>query len=247
MRPPILFIDDKKEEPERIEFRFRRLEKELNEFSDLIEFSGDVVLNTGKDSQTGEEIYIPDPYLDDRKLVFIHSSYNKPGETDKTINSASTINQAKLYHQKTIFARFSGESSYFRNLDGLVFNRTKHIYNYEDNTMYNFIRFFKNFDWFEFDILTKEPGSLLKRVEEVENYMNRIQMQFKLKKEISEIISSYDFDDLLRISLNNREIIKAVKQYFTTITNHEEFIAKLAPFRDEVEKKMPSYNQFYSL
>lgn len=246
MRPPILFIDDKKEGPEKTEFRFRRLEKKLHEFSDLIEFSGDIVLNTEKDSQTGEEIYIPDPYLDDRKLVFIHSSYSKPGETDKSINSSTTINQAKLYHKNTLFARFSGESSYFRNLDGLVFNRTKHIYNYEDDTIYNFIRFFKLFDWFEFDILAKEPGSLKKRVEEADELIERIQIQFEDNMEISKIISSYDFDDLLRISLNNRDLIKAVKQYFALIQTQEEFMAKLVPFREEVEKKIPYYIQFYT-
>ncbi len=120
MIAPILFVDEKLAGSE---YRFLKLKNKFKEHSHVIEFMGDLDLEYHLNEYTGEIDYTPNPYLETRKIVFIHASLDTPKYPE------SVINKAKEIHKNTIFVKFSNGRDPNSRIENLIFNRDEHIYN----------------------------------------------------------------------------------------------------------------------
>ena len=233
---PILFVDEKFDK-ETKESRYKVLEKHLSEFSDMIEFTSDLKLDKNTDSF--EELkYTPNNAFTGRKLVFIHTSFDDPEYPEPIID------QAKLYHQETIFAKFSKSREYLPHLTNIQFSRAEQIYNLDRNGLYNFLDFYKRYGWFEFDLIAKNRHQLLERENDGIEYSLNLKDEASHDFNLPKLMNKKDFKNLLRISLNDSVRIEKALEYSTKLKSAQEWSKMIDLLVKEIQKKMNTYQDF---
>ena len=169
MIPKILFIDEKKEDDSE-DFRYKKLEFRLKDYSHLIEFISDLELEYQTNDYDDEIIYNPNPSLEFRDAVFIHSSLNTPKYPEPVVNKAKSV------HLNTEFSKFSNGRDDKANLrkENLIFNRNVHIYNFEKNGFELFIKFYSKTTRLEYYFLQYGKDAFLEKVKEIDRIYNKI-------------------------------------------------------------------------
>lgn len=229
MLPPILFVDDKVDVNSN-EYRYKKLERILSSYSNLVEFIGDLELNYSINEYTGEVDYIANPNLNVRKIVFIHASLDMPRYPE------IVINEAKLVHQDTMFIKFSGERVPNLRKENLIFSRKEHIYNFETNGFELFIKFYSETKKPEYYFLKYGKDAFDVKSEEVNRAYNRIKSNKKIKEQLDSKKLDGNFEDIMRLAniYEDKEryergikyilSLESVSEYFKTLDKYVRLI-----------------------
>jgi hypothetical protein len=236
MPTPILFVDEKFDK-EISDFRYKILERHLSEFTDLIEFTSELKLEKELDS-FGELKYTPNDAFDGRRLVFIHTSFDDPEYPEPIID------KAKLFHQETIFAKFSKSREYIPHLNNIQFSRAEQIYNLDRNGFYYFLSFYRRYGWFEFDLIAKNRKQLLERENDGIEYALNLKDDASQEFNLAKLTNKKDFKSLLRIALNDSARIEKAMEYSANLKSPQEWSKMIDLLVKEIQKKMSTYRKF---
>jgi len=220
MIAPILFVDEKLAGSE---YRFLKLKNKFKEYSHVIEFMGDLDLEYHLNEYTGEIDYTPNPYLETRKIVFIHASLDTPKYPE------SVINKAKEIHKNTIFVKFSNGRDPNSRIENLIFNRDEHIYNQDKDGLKKFITFYDKTGRFEFYLLEHGGDAFRQKEKETNFAFEAIKKSIKNDELFKKRRGDANFLKIMRLAdiYQDKERLQKGIEYINTLIHKEEYFAML--------------------
>ncbi|MBO0932551.1 hypothetical protein [Fibrella aquatilis] len=217
MLAPILFVDEKKVEGT-FEYRFRELKNQLEDCEDIIEFISDLEIKHSVDPYTDFVMIQPNPYLQSRKIIFVHVSQDSP------IYNEPLYNALKASQHNTLFARFSGQGSLNTNRESLRFQRHEHIYNMQTKGFQLAIRFYKQSNLFEPYILVYGKQAFSKKIEKAESEIQWIERNITNQTQLQQHRGNRHFENIMYLADLDTTRIEKGREYMKTINSYTDYV-----------------------
>lgn len=232
MIAPILFVDEKTVEGS-TQYRYQKLHNNLKDYIHSIEFIGDLDLEYHLNEYTGEVDYTLNPYLETRKIVFIHASLDTPKYPE------SVINKAKEVHKNTIFVKFSNGRDPNPRIENLIFNRDEHIYNFDKNGFRKFIAFYAQTGRFEFYLFEHGEGAFKQKEDEANLAFDAIKRNIKNDEIFKKRMGDANFLKIMRLAdiYQNKERLQKGIEYINSLIHKEEYFAMLERYVKKISEQ----------